>query len=342
MKICMVSMHGCIRVFKQAYVLQKLGHEVHHCAMRTSFGYEKYHTFSLYNTEAEGIRLIKHMARTCDIFHVHNEPDWIVSMVRKATGKPIIYDVHDLEHVRTGEPPDEHESRAFQDCDGIVHTTEATKASAEAAHDIKNKPNCVLPPAVPADFLPSDQIANNCCWGTLVYEGGISAYEMTPSSNGGKPMPSFRYYLPIIKPFLKAGYQPYFYAGNPTDAGAYEHEGAVVYGHLPWNVMMRALPMFEIGFVGAVVDSPIMQQSISNKFFEYVACGVVPVICLSGQASAFANQFDLAIDLDVNKGPESISRHEVVKKKQNLMAVRKDIVMENYITKVVNLYKAVM
>lgn len=340
--ICMVSNKGCIRVFKEAYALKKLGYKVHHCAMIRAYGFNAYDTFHVYNNWTDGVRLIEFMDKAgIDIFHVHNEPDWIVSMTRAGTKKPIVYDVHDLEHLRHTLGPLEEESRAFIDCDAVVHTTLATKASAEKHHGAK--PCAVIPPALPADFLCDDDTAERFCPNTLVYEGGLWNEKFSWSPGEKIYRPNYRYLADLIEPFANLGYRAFFHSADRISAREYEQLGAVVYPSLPWDVLLRALPLYELGFVGATVNNALMQKSMPNKLFEYMASGVVPVISMCHEALKFANEWDVGIDLDPGVPLNEMITPDVIKeKRENLLKGRREIVMERYIGRLEGLYKSLL
>ena len=97
MKICMVTMHGCIRVFKYTWTLKehKPDWEVYLMADRESMGWNIYTGFSKYINKEKFQNYIRMYDRFVDVFHIHNEPDNLVTWVREVSDKPIIYDCHD-------------------------------------------------------------------------------------------------------------------------------------------------------------------------------------------------------------------------------------------------------
>ena len=104
MRICMVSDHGCIRVFKLAIALMEKGHTVDLITRQPPFGHNKFATMSIFFDREQLIRCVQ--ASPADLFHVNNEPDWLVGAVRSGTDKPVVYDIHDLASLQWQRKPD--------------------------------------------------------------------------------------------------------------------------------------------------------------------------------------------------------------------------------------------
>src|SRR3990167_10259343 len=93
--IGMVAWHCCIRVYKEARILLDLGYEVHLVTNKLVYGVEHFATVSYYNTQDQLGRAIKHRPEV-DIWHVHNEPDWICELTLQsaAPNQAVIFDIH--------------------------------------------------------------------------------------------------------------------------------------------------------------------------------------------------------------------------------------------------------
>ena len=144
-RICMVSDHGCIRVFKEAKALRDLGYIVELIVGRLPTGTQAFSTLSIWTDHEQFKREVA--ASSADIFHIHNEPDWMVRETREATKKPIVYDIHDLESMRWNGRCKQDEQDAFDCADAYVHVSDPCKAFADYVHADKiHKPNIVLHP----------------------------------------------------------------------------------------------------------------------------------------------------------------------------------------------------
>lgn len=340
LNICMVSMHGCIRVFKETHILQQAGHTVHHLAMSETFGWNKYETHTLYADEESGIRAVQLMDRAgIDIFHVHNEPDWIVSMVRKGTDKPIVYDIHDLEHLRHAGGPGPEECNAVHDCDAVIHTSTYTQDKYNSTHGAKPIDGVVLP-KVPRDFLVPEKLANTYAPYTLVYQGGLAEQEQREYGSDGIMYENYRYYVQMVQGMALCGFQSYLFSASHLAGGIYEGAGAIVFPSQPWIQLLKAISPYQIGFVGATTHCELMQYSSPNKLYEYMAAGVVPVIMYAEHAAKRAEELGVGIILNVEKPIQGqLDQDEIIARHNTLMDVREEITMEDELPVIEGIYK---
>jgi len=343
LNICMVSFHGCIRVFKETHILQQAGHTVHHLAMSETFGWNKYETHTLYADEASGIRAVQMLDNAgIDIFHVHNEPDWIVSMVRKGTDKPIVYDIHDLEHLRHSGGPDEHELNAVRDCDAVIHTSRYTQAQYDKTHGPKKIDGIVLP-KVPRDFLVPEKMAKAYAPHTLVYQGGLAEQEQRHYGSDGIMYENYRYYVQMVSGMALCGFQSFLFSASTLVGGVYEGAGAIVFPAQPWITLLKAISPYQIGFVGATTHCDLMQYSSPNKLFEYIAAGVVPVVMYAKHAAEITENLGCGIVLDVaNPIQGQLDQDEIIEKHNRLLEIRESIVMEDELPVIEEIYQQLL
>jgi hypothetical protein len=338
LRVLFVSDHGCIRVFKEAEALAQQGVRVDLTARVQPFGVNVFHTFSVHR-DAESLKRVVESSRA-DIVHVHNEPDWMVGAAREATQKPIVFDVHDLNSLRYLAAPDEHERRAFEAADGIVHVSDPCREAAERHHG-NGKPTGVLPCLVNERFL-AEPLPAEPCWDSMVYEGGL---DPRPVQNvGGKQVVSARAIHAAVQAFARAGYQPYLYPATTTwndPTYIYESLGAVVApGRLDYVSLLRALRAYGYGFVGSPHDAPLMQAAMPNKLFEYISQGVVPVVFNAGRAAAFVREHGLGIVLEGldNLREQLVPGPEV---RRRILERRHEWTMERHIGAVTQVYQEV-
>lgn len=332
MRVCMVSDHGCIRVTKEALALISRGITVDVLANQLPFAFDHFETAGVWFHSEQLRRAVK--ASKADVFHIHNEPDWMVGAVRDATDKPIVYDIHDLESLRWQREPDANERRAFEVADAYVHVSQPCKKAAEKYHP--EKPNIVLYPWVNEMFIPPETPVN---WGAFCYEGGLSTAPMIDDAE--KHTVNFRSLQDIVKAIIEQGYAMYLFPAEAVNNYTYENLGAIVSSPQQYPVLIRAMRAFGFGFVGTALPSDLMDAAMPNKLFEYIASGVVPVIYNAGTAGKWAVENDLGVYLsNFENLPEQLADAGALR--ANLLTRRREMTMEANIQPLIDLYEAVL
>lgn len=330
----MVSNHGCIRVFKESMALMERGYTVDIVANQAPFGYNKFETLSVFHDREQLKRIIA--ASPADIFHVHNEPDWLVYETREATGKPVVYDIHDLESMRWDAEPDDDENKAFAAADGYVHVSHTCREAAYKYHT--PKPDTVLPCYALREYVvenPGDVSVNS-----IVYAGGLSSAPLTEETPQGTRM-NMRNYGAAVEAFTKQGFNFHLISASRLNDLYYENLGGVVSSELVYPVLMRALRPFGFGLVGSVVPTPLMQAAMPNKLFEYLTQGVVPVLLNMDEAGEFVRSRGIGYVLNgLDNLRDQLAGHEQTRKR--LLEQRHEFVMESHIDAVIDLYRKVM
>lgn len=298
MKIAMVAWHGCIRVYKEAMALQSAGHTVELIAAQVPFGYHEFNTFTLYGCDEQLIRSVA--ASDADIFHVHNEPDWLVVKTREGTKKPIVFDIHDLESLRWGKGPEEKEIAAFRAADAYIHVSEPCRTSAEIYHG-KDKPARTIYAFCNERFVAMDEeIVTDPAWNSIVYEGGLDAKEF-PRPMEGNPKQqkvNIRNMVGLFGHFVSQGYLMNCISASPIDPANYERVGVFVTQPVKYESMLFGLRPHGLGFVGASISAALMESAMPNKLFEYISQGVVPFTLHASEAGRFLKKHDCGIVLD--------------------------------------------
>lgn len=339
MHILMVGSHACIRIFKQSNALMARGHTVDLLAKNPPFGFDRFNTVSVYHDEEQLKRTVS--ASRAQIIHVHNEPDWIVRASKEVSGgRPVVYDIHDLESMRWQAKPDEDEYAAFGSADAYVHVSQPCKEAAERYHG-NGKPYTILPSYASAEFMAPDPLGDPS-WDSIVYEGGLSYTPTVWSTATNSAMHSMRYYGDTVKAFCDQGYNFSIYGPNQHEGNyTYENFGAVVGGGLVYPVLMRALRQHGFGLVGAERSYPLMEAAMPNKLFEYMSQGVVPFCLNASTAADFCEEYGVGIRLNgsdnlkaqLASGPEC---------RENIKRFRHEWTMENHIQQVEGLYQELL
>jgi len=342
LRIASVAHHGCIRVLKQAIALQKQGHKVFLISEQVPYGYTRFDMTAVY----KGPENLKSVLNNLDfdLIHVHNEPDWMVPICKEvANGKPVIYDIHDLEHLRwlsIAQKPGEDETKAFEAADALVHVSKSCKFAAERYHG-DSKPNIVLYSFENEEFLARDiDLDFTPNWKSLCYEGGLDTKAPVQKEDGRATI-NLRNLVPIAKAFREQNYMVHFYSANPLSDRAYEMLGCYVAAPVIYTAMLQGLRPHGLGFVGGALSTALLEFCMPNKLFEYMSQGVTPVSLFASEVGIFLKEYDCGIALD---GLQDLDRQleDLPKKRKNVLTVRKELTMEKQIHKLEDLYQEVL
>jgi len=313
------------------------GVEVDLIGMIATFGFNAFDTFMLYSDRDMLLRSVKQADRTADLFHVHNEPDWLVPLVRSVSNKPIIYDIHDLDSFRWQRDPYQDEIDSFCMSDGWIHVSEPCRIEAEKIHG-NGKPAEVLPSYVNRVFY--NENIGSVSWDSIVYEGGLATTDDLPAHREERGT-NFRNYVPVVKAFADEGYNVTLYSTSPVTKGVYENVGGVVMSQLPYTSMLSALRPHAFGLVGAARNYPLMQAAMPNKLFEYISQGVVPVCYNADTAADFCEEHGIGIRLtSLDNIREQLADGPAIR--ERLLEKRHEFVMEDNINAISNLYLEVL
>ena len=336
MRIMMVTMHGCIRVFKESLALIEKGHIVDLAASQVPFGHNAFHTFSLYQDAEQLMHVVR--SSQADIFHVHNEPDWMVTAVRLATDRPIVFDVHDLISLRHQIEPDGDELSAFASADAFVHVSNTCKAAAMLAHGSK-KPDIVLYPYINRRFV--NDIPEDVCWQSVCYEGGLATSAEVSLRGDGTVIVNYRDWRGAVRAIREQGFHVSLFSASHVSEFDYENLGAVVHAPLAYPVLLKALRPYAFGLVGSVEPVHLILGAMPNKLFEYMSQGVVPLLINATEAARFCeDRGGLGIEVDNFENlRQLIPAAKEARKK--ILARREVMVMENHIQPLIDLYEEV-
>jgi hypothetical protein len=324
-----------------AYALQQIMEDVtiDQASMLNTFGFNIYDTQMTWSDRPMLKRAIARADKDTDIFHVHNEPDWLVPDVREMTDKPIIYDIHDLDSFRWQRDPNQYEVDSFAMSDGWVHVSEPCKVEAEKLHG-NTKANRTIPSYVNEVFYGPES-AGDVSWSTIVYEGGLASTSELPDHREGERGTNFRNYLPVVEAFTDQDYNFSIYSTNQVEDGKYEDLGATITTRLPYTHMLTAIRPFGFGLVGAAADYPLMQAAMPNKLFEYISQGVVPVCYNADTAADFCEEHGIGIRLDgLDNLKEQLADGPACR--ERILAKRREWTMEKHISTIQDLYMEVV
>lgn len=355
--IGMVAWHCCIRVYKEAKVLMSLGYEVHLVTNTINFGVDDYVTVSYFNSMQQLHNAIKNKPNI-DIWHVHNEPDWLVDQALQAAlpHQAVIFDIHDFESARWESTPF-LEQKIMRLVDGCVHVSAPMQALGYEVYGAYHPPSIALPCHVPESWYaePQSRFHHN-----VVYEGGLDTpYKETRQTARGTEF-SFRDYGLLFEGITKAGYSMTVYPSNTTPQGTdklYAGLGVWVKPQLDYPDLMPTLAKYSWGVVGSSTESLLMHRAMPNKLFEYMAAGVPVLVFNADAASQFVSQLGIGLcipKLHPNTTKDAAHKHiedflhsnatpeNWAQARQRVLEVREQWSMDAQISPLLDLYDDVL
>lgn len=346
MKITHIVLHNCIRASKISWLLMERGHQVKMVTERvlSVHGWKDYDMTCLIHTgQLEGndlpdaynlMRTVKALEPITDIFHFHNEPDWPVEAIRKVTDKPLVYDIHDMVSIRTGEP-EPYENKALELCDGVLVPSRLYKENIQSR---VKKPVYEILNSVPEKLYP--KIRRVPHRRGIVYEGGLKGMPKELSDQF-----EFRDWASVFRELSKMNIEVWAYpaASREEDLSNYHQSGAILMNSLPYDQLLKNLASHEAGLVGSPFPSKAFNGALPNKMFEYISAGV-PVIAYNAPSAAeflHATGFGEGID-DLKQVPDVLEQFRKEKTAEYVWRMRGNWTMERQIGKVETLYKKIL
>lgn len=341
MRVANVVLHCCSRAHKQAWGLMEKGVEMHLCTERPlgNFGWRDYESCALiYSGHLNGHRpeisqietTIKMLSSHVDLFHVHNEPDWIVEVVKQNTDKPVVYDIHDMVSQRTHEV-DEWERRALEACDAIVVPSRDYQ-EVLLKRGI-TKPIIEILSGVPEKLFPTQRRKPERLG--IVYEGGLKGKPQERSEQF-----EFRSWAEVFRDIAKMNIGVWAYpSATNEDYSEYENSGIIVMPTFPYNELLKNLTAHEAGLVGSPFPTGAFDGALPNKMFEYITAGI-PVIAINAPTAAnFLEALGFGKGItDIKEIPDVLNKFYEEKTADYVWSMRKNWSMDRQVQKLLTLY----
>jgi len=333
LKIIMVTKGCCIRVLKESWALANKGYELHIITYRTPTNATMYRTIMTWNSIAALRDALKfHGSQDDTIFHIHNEPSWMVSVVRDALPDArIVFDVHDSNYWRFDEGIWHEEDLAAHNADGLVFpSTSAMKAY----------PNKGDKPSV---FIPSANPESEVRYGPWNYYGGLV-------NQGGHVNPEtcripnhWRDHSALYSQLIKHK-GVYAYSGNFRDDEKNREFYARITTQMGWlshGQLLDAMGRHDWSLTGSLHDSKVRGVGLPNKFFDAMVAGVPVANFHIKEVGKLIDKYDVGIN--VFSVEELLERWDECKEKRhNVFLHHKKFTMERFIPNLEKLYKKVI
>lgn len=330
MKIVEVGHHCCVRLLKQAVALIEKGHDVHVIGFKKpNYGHELFKTYALCKTIEQLEHCVK-LHADADIFHVHNEPNWLLPAVKRLTDKPVVFDVHDSMAYRSDkvEFRSAIERLAFEMADGLVFVSEPCKEiTFSSMPELKDKPHCILPPYVNRKFFK----LQDWQWvGGVVYEGRIDT-DKSPE------YVQYANYQELAQKFKELDIPFHIHTTDLPPPVMEYYKDALIESPFPYNQLLKVLGHYDWGLVGNIQEHKDWQVALPNKLFEYLAGGIPVVAMNAKEAGKFVEEQGIGISV---KSPKELKERwdERARCQAEVMKKRFNFCMEDHIKIVEGLY----
>ncbi|MBT6051995.1 MAG: hypothetical protein HOG49_34765 [Candidatus Scalindua sp.] len=332
MKIVFITEHGCGRAIKQASALYDKGYEVALVASKLMKGGGAFMTKHKYDNAKELFDIVSLLGDKM-IYHIHNEPSWMVSLVREALpNAKIIYDVHDSNYWRVeGEYNWYEEDSAIQNCDAMIFPSQ----SCEDRYQTLGKPTKVV------------WSANLEAWkyyGPWDYYGGIISQGGHTAPYENKPAETWRDYTDIYTEIIGKGKQLFAYSADfnrktPKRDDYYIGLGATL-GCFTHMELIQCMGRHDWSLCGNPNGSKVWDYALPNKFFDAMS-GCAPVVNFGcTEVGKLIDEYDVGINVEsVDELVERWDEHK--EKRASVYRNRNEFNMEHQIDKVIDLYNEI-
>uniref|UniRef100_A0A6M3IFV3 Putative methyltransferase n=1 Tax=viral metagenome TaxID=1070528 RepID=A0A6M3IFV3_9ZZZZ len=347
LKLLEAGKHWCIRCQKKSKAFQALGYEVHALASVIAYGVEGMTTYSIWKSERQFKDSIKnYIENGINIITWNNEPDspavWIREVIDSMNAQDkvkLVVDCHDLDSIRRLEqiiPIDER--KMFNMADGIIYVSLPIQQITNKLHTI-SKPNiCIYSYCNEnvVDYSEDDIIKRT---NALVYEGGVNAL----GNNEINLIYPYRNLFPVFKELIANGNEVHAIVGNTDAFITGQTTGTVLYEPMVYDKMLKKLTEFKWGiliFNNEKDTEPQVRYTLTNKAQEYLMAGLPSITCWCAESEKWIEKHKIGIIFKHIKEIGNCAQFsgKYVEIMENIKVKRKELIMENYIWRLENLY----
>ena len=323
--------------------LKKVGYKIDGLANRVSYGTGDFDTLSIYQNERQFRQFISNNKETYSGVIWSNEPDPPVKWLREELGDsvPLIVDLHDLDSVRRQMIPIP-EREMFNLANGLVYVSSPIRELTNKLHRV-TVPTINLLSYCNNDIILEYDEGQISSRKSLIYEGGANPPEDTELN----AIFAYRSLYDIIRKLVEMGNETHMYCGNVTAYESYQDTGAVLYPPTDYDQMMKGLTRFKYGVLVFNNEDGKKEQvnlTLTNKEHEYLQAGLPSLACWCPESEKHVAKHGTGF---VFKHIDEIGDCSRLEEKyfeimDNIKIKRKELVMENFIWKLENLFAKVL
>lgn len=335
-----------MRGVKEAIALIGKGYDVHLITNKLSQFTDWFRSITLWPSQEHLYAAIRNHS-DADLFHVHNEPSYMVTAVKEIfPDKPVVLDVHDSILLRRTDSDVEKaendnifryhidERNNIQLADGLVYVCEPMRKIVQEVYKV-TCPQIILPSYVPEMFYG---LGFGKWFGGLVYDGRIDVTEKLHDQVNFFSYCDYRELATKCKELEVA-----FYVYTPQKQGAILKEYNDICNLMEpqrYDKLIEVVGSHDWGLVGNTVVHEEWKHALPNKLFEYIA-GCVPVVVVNADESArFVSEHGIGIVVDsLEELRDRWKEHRDIRKK--IVKIRREFTLENHIGELERLYEGV-
>jgi len=333
-KVLMVGWHCCVRVTKQALALKKEGYEIDLLTCRLPSAYNEFGKVNCFYDKDQFVRSLKSIHDEYDLFHIHNEPNTLITEALDIVNKPVVFDAHDYNLLRVP-ACQEDEIMSVLYSDGIINVSKGIDDYIRKVYalDRWGIPSTVVYSWCSEDFLVKEvgQVRKG-----IVYEGGLR-------DSIGEGDFSYRNMEPIVYALTSQGISLNIYCGLSDDSSLrYKAAGATLHGGIPYMQLLQELSRYEWGWTGFNND-PVkkhIQYAVTNKMFEYIAAGTPVLTYMTEEQDEFVKEYEIGLVIknlkDVRRQIEDADYDKI---RKNVLRLRKEFTMEKQTPLITKMYE---
>ena len=343
LKLLEAAAHHCIRCIKKTRALRKLGYETHGIGNMMAYGTDEYDTYTTWKNERQLKNAIRmYVNNGIDIITWDNEPDipvkWIRDVLKDMNREDVklVVDLHDLDSIRRRFIPIE-EREMFNSADALMYVSQPIQEKTNNLHKV-TKPNIVLYSYCNKDIISYDEV-NLQAKKDLVYEGGANPPDDVELAN----QYAYRSLYTIIKRLVEMGNETHMFCGNLSAYETYQNIGAVIHPPTEYNEMMSRLVKYKYGvliFNNADGQKDQVNFTTTNKMWEYMMAGVASLACWCPESERLVEKHNIGFTFkhidEIGNTQQLDDKYDEVIRSINIK--RKELVMENFIWRVEQLY----
>lgn len=346
MKITIVCRRPCIRVTKEAFALYEAGHEVNLVSPILDSDYPYKHALYWEKSRLDQLRdAVKLIEPETDIFVVHNEPTWPLTVLRETLPDArIVLDYHDSIYWyfdTDAEVCAPNEKARFWEEDVAVQLADGFVVPSEGCRDEllqrTDKPIIDIPPA----FLEKDaRYAQVAYSGGLVCQGGHAV-----PGQQGRLGTYWRDYTKLYAYLLGRCntyvYTPDLHKGKNAPVNKHYPRIVTSIDVLPYNQMLDRLGAHSWNLVGNWCEHRVWQFSAPNKFYDALAAGLPSVVFHIKSVIDIMEEEGFGIS--ITHPDELLDRwDECLAMRTQVFLKRHKYTMNRFIGRAVDLYKEVL
>ena len=350
LRILQVAKHCCIRVMRITEALQSVGYEVDGLINKIAYNTEIFDRIGFWHSERQFKTHLEAFKGKYDILEIHNEPDDMVRWAREVLkdSVKIVHNAHDLDNVRRGFIPIP-ERFAFINCDAVVYVSEPIKTICNTLHSM------TIPTLVLYNYATQSMIDNTKIdWNnvqkrpqTLVYEGGVNPIGESEEIRQMNIIFKYRNLFPIFQQLIEQGNEVHAYPGNSDAYMTGQYTGVVLHPPTRFDTLLQELVQFKYNLLTFNNEDKKQDQvnyTTPNKLWDGLAAGLPALACWCEETEKYVEKHNIGWRFKsiVDIGNCSQINPEYMDKIQNIRKKRKELIFENQICLLENLYAKIL